>query len=457
MAFSFSSEAGREREGAKSDAPLPSRTERPFPRSPALPAYNRPVIYVVTILALMLGFDLLFWWRADRRLRPLRRGPVWRLVLGLFMAAQVVCLLWVFFGRMLGDGAEGSNYSSLVTATYLWHMLVLLPATLVWAAVDVLRLVAGWARRPGGPSDGEALHAKSVAAPVDPAGPTRREFLGAVAVAAPPLVTVVGTAVAGAQLDEFRVRHLNLLLPDLPRGLDGLTIAHVSDVHVGTFTNGRTLTRIVEATNNLRADLVLLTGDLINFNIADLPAGLDMVRRMDPRAGLFMCEGNHDLLAAPEAFVQTVRRSGVPILINESQTVRVRGRDVQILGLRWGSGRPGAPRSEDRSEAAIAASVRQLLPAVRPDAFPILLAHHPHAFGYAAEAGIPLTLAGHTHGGQLMLTESLGFGPAMYRYWSGPYAKDHGRRHLVVSNGVGNWFPLRVNAPAEIVSITLRA
>jgi predicted MPP superfamily phosphohydrolase len=96
-----------------------------------------------------------------------------------------------------------------------------------------------------------------------------------------------------------------------------------------------------------------------------------------------------------------------------------------------------------------------VLPQLRGDAFPILLAHHPHAFDPAAAAGIPLTLAGHTHGGQLMLTESIGFGPQMFRYWSGPYRNPNGST-LVVSNGVGNWFPLRVNAPAEIVHLTLR-
>jgi len=67
---------------------------------------------------------------------------------------------------------------------------------------------------------------------------------------------------------------------------------------------------------------------------------------------------------------------------------------------------------------------------------------------------LPLTLSGHTHGGQLMLNEALGFGPAMFRYWSGRYKR--GQSQLIVSNGIGNWFPLRVNAPAELVQITLR-
>jgi predicted MPP superfamily phosphohydrolase len=93
-----------------------------------------------------------------------------------------------------------------------------------------------------------------------------------------------------------------------------------------------------------------------------------------------------------------------------------------------------------------------------PGAFPILLAHHPHAFDAAAVAGIPLTVSGHTHGGQLMLSESVGFGPLMYRYWSGLYRKPaHNGASLVVSNGVGNWFPVRLRAPAEIIHLTMRS
>jgi predicted MPP superfamily phosphohydrolase len=134
----------------------------------------------------------------------------------------------------------------------------------------------------------------------------------------------------------------------------------------------------------------------------------------------------------------------------------MRGVPVQILGLRWGfvGPRDDPMRRPSSSDEAIARSMQQLLPQRRLDAFPILLAHHPHAFDLAADAEIPLTLSGHTHGGQLNLTSQLGFGKWMYRYWSGLYRKDDSA--LVVSNGAGNWFPLRVNAPAEIVHITLK-
>jgi len=217
------------------------------------------------------------------------------------------------------------------------------------------------------------------------------------------------------------------------------------------------LDKIVEATNGLRADLVLLTGDLINMSLTDLPVALDVVKRMDARHGVFMCEGNHDLIEDCREFERRTKASGVPLLVNESTAARVRGRDVQLLGLRWGSGLPRAARSADRGDDAIARSMETLLPGLRPDrqdAFPILLAHHPHAFDPAAAAGIPLTLSGHTHGGQLMFAPGVGFGPWMYRYWSGLYRRNDSA--LVVSNGVGNWFPLRVGAPAEIIHLTLR-
>jgi predicted MPP superfamily phosphohydrolase len=182
---------------------------------------------------------------------------------------------------------------------------------------------------------------------------------------------------------------------------------------------------------------------LINNALEDLPAGLDAVLKMQARYGVWTCEGNHDLIENRWAFENQTKAAGVNLLIDEQQILDVNGHPLQLLGLRWG-----------RGQAAIDSSMRNVLSLRRPDAFPILLAHHPHAFDNAAAAGIPLTLSGHTHGGQLMLNERLGAGPVMFRYWSGLYS--NGDSRLVVSNGVGNWFPLRTHAPAEIIHITLR-
>ena len=204
--------------------------------------------------------------------------------------------------------------------------------------------------------------------------------------------------------------------------------------------------------NDLRSELVLVTGDLINGALHEIPEGIDAVRRFDARSGVYMIEGNHDLFQGREPFESRVKASGIRLLVNETEQLTVRDHPLQLLGLRWGrsTSRPYQGSSDD----AIAASFEELLALRDPDAFPILLAHHPHAFDPAAAAQLPLTLSGHTHGGQLMLNEETGFGPLMFRYWSGHYTR--GDSHLIVSNGVGNWFPLRTRAPAEIIHLTLR-
>jgi uncharacterized protein len=277
---------------------------------------------------------------------------------------------------------------------------------------------------------------------------TRRQVLAAGVVAIPPLVTAAAHVRATFQLENFRTRRLEIPLAGLPAALDGMTIAHVSDVHVGRFSSQRMLNDLVDRTNALKADLVVLTGDLIDFALSDLPAALDVVKRLDPRSGLVMCEGNHDLFESPFEFERRVASSGVPLLLNESTLLKVRGQYVQILGLRWGhlGGGRGSLICED---------MEQLVELRQPETFTILLAHHPHAFDQAVEAGIPLTLSGHTHGGQLMLTKNFGAGSLLFKYISGLYRQ--GSSALVVSNGVGNWFPLRINAPAELVHLTLRS
>ncbi|HSH38627.1 MAG TPA: metallophosphoesterase, partial [Chthoniobacterales bacterium] len=281
----------------------------------------------------------------------------------------------------------------------------------------------------------------------------RRSFIGTAAALAPPLLSLSLTGIAMRQLEGFRIRRLEIPIADLPPALQGATIAHVSDMHVGRFTTGEVLRTMVAVVNDLRADIVLLTGDLINSSLDELPEAVATVRQFSAPSGVFTIEGNHDLFDGRLQFEERVRASGLSLLVNEIADVTVRGHPVNLLGLRWGA--PGVSGPRPRStEEGIRASVEELVGRRNPNAFPILLAHHPHAFDAAADARIPLTLAGHTHGGQLMLNEETGLGPMMFRYWSGLYTR--GDSHLVVSNGVGNWFPLRTSAPAEVIHLTLR-
>jgi predicted MPP superfamily phosphohydrolase len=391
--------------------------------------------FIFTIIGLMVSLDIL-WWIVFARLA--NHGAA-RVVVSIFMLAMMLGLIAIIAARMSRAGWDRVIPKFAVSAIFIWHFIGLGLLALIGLALIPILL-------------GQKIISHRAPARIehraDAGSWTRRDFLRFSAAMLPPVFTISLTGIALAQLTNVRVRRFVLPIVDLPKELDGMTIAQVSDMHVGRFTKGEVLEKTVRLVNEMRADLVLLTGDLINDALADLDTGLEFIRQMESRFGLAIIEGNHDLIESPREFERRVKASGIPFLLDESTIVNVRGFPVQLLGLRWtrvnGEGR----------DAAIGAEVRKLLKLRETTAFPILLAHHPHAFDAAAEAELPLTLSGHTHGGQLMLNEQLGFGPALFRYWSGLYTR--GRSKLIVSNGVGNWFPLRVNAPAEIVHLTLR-
>ena len=398
------------------------------------------IIWVI-ISALVL-LDLV-WWRTAERL--LRKAGCWgriRLLHSLFFGLQLAGLLTVILSRR----SELWNWlpKAVTAAVYLWHLLIL-PLLIPFVALGGIVALVCWTVH-------KIRAREAAAAPTADPAMSRRAFLAATAAFTPQLFTVGLTAIALRQLEQFRVRRITIAIRDLPAALDGLTIAHVSDMHVGRFTRSTVLREMSAAVNDLRSELVLVTGDLINGALHELPEGIDAIRRFDARSGVYLIEGNHDLFPGREVFESGVKTSGIPLLVNEAEQLTVRDHPVQLLGLRWGG--PIFRRRQGYDDNTIAAAFEELIALRNPDAFTILLAHHPHAFDSAAAAQIPLTLSGHTHGGQLMLNEETGFGPLMFRYWSGHYTR--GDSHLIVSNGVGNWFPLRTRAPAEIIHLTLR-
>ncbi len=376
---------------------------------------------VVSLIPLL---TLLWWWRADRLARASRQR--WARVVVAVAAVLALASISVIF--------SGWRATPIWAYAFVWFLIVL-PATLIVMAVAGLSRGLIWAGR---------TIAKRPAPDREP-GPSRRAILAAAAVA-PPLVALGGAGVGYVRLDDFRIRRLDIPLANLPPALDGLKIVHVSDTHVGTLTRGNVLRDIVDAVNAEEADLVVHTGDLINRELRDLPEAAEMMTAMRGRLGVVCVEGNHDLMEGLEKFRRGAVERGVDLLVNERRTLRANGVELDLLGMAW-------PR--ERSDAGVEATFAAL-PAPRADRFTLLLAHHPHAFDSARRAGVDLTLGGHTHGGQLMLPGDVGFGPLMYRYWSGLY-RDPAGRATFISNGVGNWFPLRTFAPAEIGVLTLRA
>jgi predicted MPP superfamily phosphohydrolase len=271
--------------------------------------------------------------------------------------------------------------------------------------------------------------------PPSPADLSRRKFIYLLAGGAAP-AAALGMGVHGSLTRyDLRVRTFTIPLANLPPELEGFTIAHVSDLHSGIFCGPRRLEIIRAATNDLNADLIAITGDIINNNMAEFPDALAAMRPLRSRYGLFLCEGNHDVLPGPGILARACLENRLPFLYNQTAIVTVEGRRLLLGGLPWlGRHFDGGPEWVER-----------LYPERREGDVRILLAHHPHLFDLAGSTD--LVLAGHTHGGQIM-AGPVGLGPLFFRYWSGLYRRGH--TTMIVSNGAGDWFPCRIGAPAEI-------
>jgi predicted MPP superfamily phosphohydrolase len=239
----------------------------------------------------------------------------------------------------------------------------------------------------------------------------------------------------------------------LPDRLRGFTITQISDMHVGRLFRPDHLPRMVEAANKLKSDLLAVTGDMVDHSVDFLPQACEALRQIEARCGRFMVIGNHDLLDSPKEALAYLERHEPYFLVDRTVPLLIDGETIQITGLFWS--RYDGPAGRDPGHVG---RVKTALSTADPQRCTIALAHHPHAFDPLADRGVALTLAGHTHGGQLMLTPPgsrtpIGGGSLLFRYIWGEYRR--GDSVLQVSAGVGNWFPVRINAPAEIVQIQL--
>jgi predicted MPP superfamily phosphohydrolase len=249
----------------------------------------------------------------------------------------------------------------------------------------------------------------------------------------------------GSALAELKP--LSLLRPDLPSDLAGLTILQLSDLHLGTGLDQPHLERLVETLWPLRPDLVVLTGDVADRSEA-LAGALPAIESLRPRFGTYAVLGNHEYLSGElEAMLEIYRASGVRLLVNETELVRVGRARLAIVGIDDPFG-----KESGFFERALAGCD----PGPCAADFRLLLSHRPEAFTLAARRGIDLTLSGHTHGGQIgwwgrSAVELVG----LARYMWGWYRS--GASTLYTSAGAGDWFPFRVGCPREAPLIVLRA
>lgn len=236
------------------------------------------------------------------------------------------------------------------------------------------------------------------------------------------------------------VKNVDVRTPKWPAELDGLRIVHASDFHLGELLPLEHALAVVDLMAAQQPDLVVITGDLVDLHHTEAPPLLHALAHVNAPLGTIMVPGNHDELHSVETLMEMARDAGVIALRNESILVRSNGKELNISGIDWA-----------RTNQLNATYVSHTC----DDRTDLLLAHNPRAFPRAAEMGVPLTLAGHTHGGQLALRKNPRTNLAItQRHSAGLYTQ--GECRLYVTSGVGAWFPLRVNCPPEIAVLTVR-
>jgi len=275
--------------------------------------------------------------------------------------------------------------------------------------------------------------------------PSRRRLLNATgnALLAAPFA-VVGYGALIERLD-FRVREVEVPVPNLPDGLDGLRLLHLSDIHLSAFLSEKNLARVIDSANELRPHLALVTGDLITSAGDPLEACLRQIARLRADAGILGCMGNHEDYARCENLTEREgARLGVTFLRGRAQPLRFGGAVLNVAGVDYQ--RSGLDYLRGAERLAL------------PGAYNVLLSHNPDVFPVAVEKGYGLTLAGHTHGGQVTveilhqpINAARFYTPFVYGLYRSGAAAEY------VTRGIGTiGVPVRIGAPPEIALLRLR-
>jgi len=289
---------------------------------------------------------------------------------------------------------------------------------------------------------------------LDPPSPARRRLLEqtAVTISAAPFVAAAYGLLYG-RLDVEIVRQ-RIRLARLPKAFEGFRIAQLSDFHISPFLTAEEIRRCVTMANGLKADLVALTGDYVADDPTAAAEVVQALAGLRARYGVFGCLGNHEIYTETEdSITRLFAAEGIRILRQERVPIQSRGEVLNLIGIDYQSGR----FSNDHPGHPVDRYLEGTEKLVMPDMVNILLSHNPNVFDRAAQLGIDLTLASHTHGGQLSL-ELVHRGLCLARletpYVSGWYEKAGSQ--LYVNRGIGTTGPpIRLGDRPEITVLDL--
>jgi len=255
------------------------------------------------------------------------------------------------------------------------------------------------------------------------------------------------------------VNRMELAFPTLPPAFDGLTLCHLSDLHLGSFgQKAPYVRRVVDRVQELAPDLIVFTGDLVNFDPAEADSYRDVLAQLAAPLGVFSIRGNHDFLvygclkgeareAAVERLLAFERQLGWRVLLNEHVVLEKGGDALALVGVDNVSANPFFNK--------MGGDLRKALEGLQAGIFKILLSHDPSHWRAEVlpQSDVDLTLSGHTHGLRFKLA---GRKPSHWHLPESVGLYTEKGRMLYVSEGLGSAFAFRLSGCPKIDLITLR-
>jgi predicted MPP superfamily phosphohydrolase len=407
-------------------------------------------VFLITLLFLPQRFWLGSGWR---RAGGLQR-PSWRWTVRAFLIVAAVAMVSVLFDRIFRKFLPADLSVWIAPPVQLW----IFTSTFTFFGMKIVCAVAWLCYRLAELFAASKEH--------EPSDPTRRSVLRHVASMVGSLPFVAATYGYAWERLRFEVVRVEIPVFGLPPSLEGLRIVQLSDIHVGDFMPLDQVHRAVDIANGLAAHLAVVTGDFVTSAGDPLAECIAEVSRLKAPMGVWGCNGNHEIYAGAEEMAEEFfALHGMKLLRQSAAQVHWNGESLNLIGIDYqrnvpitGSALPSLGRAEGL---------------VRRDMPNILLSHNPNTFPSAAAAGIELSLAGHTHGGQVnfeILNKSWSPARFMTNFVAGLYqlpmsklgnrssVASRGSAYLYVNRGLGTLgVPARLGASPEITVLTLRA
>jgi len=439
--------------------------------------------YFSVIAGFLLAFlSQRYWFARVWRLAGRIHTPAWRRAARGALIVAISIVAGAAMAAVTRSMRSGVSHGSWFTAFFgLWltssivsYLFIKIVAGFEWAWKNLRQPPEGRpaSSRPYVPAAGPSTGAAS-AEQIDL---SRRYFFQAAGVIAGAVPFVSASYGFAAERFHFHVREVEIPVANLPAALDGLRITQLSDIHIGAYMPVSQVRRAVGMANELNGDLTVVTGDFLTVRGDPLEDCITELSRLHAPLGIWGCNGNHEIYAHAEAkSAELFQKFGMKLLRHENAELRWNGGAFNLIGVDYQRQRP-----EHGIRPPMLAGVKTL---VRRDVPNILLSHNPNSFPRAAELGIELSIAGHTHGGQVnveILDHSWSPAEFLTPYVAGLYKRplfspsDLSDNQLTevpptsnlqrfpassiyVNRGLGTiGAPVRLGVPPEITQITLR-